>query len=207
VITFPFSFWKNATAGVTYILNDTFTEASLTALTSHTMDVGSGAWSTTSNMSVGAGTGTTFIATPVSSGGGVRATNSFTPPSANYTVGIIGRTVVANVDNLLGVYGRYLDGGNNYYLYIYGDGTMKLFVKDGGAVTQLGSTYTISGFSASTDYDISIVLSGSSISAKLTGSVVIGPVTNTVFAGAGIVGLFMQPVTTTSPTATQFYVI
>ncbi|MGQ0604221.1 MAG: RHS repeat-associated core domain-containing protein [Anaerolineales bacterium] len=77
--------------------------------------------------------------------------------------------------------GGYSGGipSQGYTAEILSNGTVKLWRVDTWA--QLGSTYTISGFSLGTWYTLALRANGSAISVEVNGSTVIGPVTNTAF--------------------------
>ena len=195
-----FSQWRAGAVVVapTYIVNDTFTSASSVLLSAHSPDTG-GAWTTSDSMTVGADTGVVSVTAP--NGTGVGAVNATIPSSANYTVGIVGRLVTASgSSNRIQVMGRRTTNYLTYSVSLDYTGAVVL-----SGATQLGSTYTIPGFSLSTDYTLELVMSGTSISAKVNGATVIGPITDSTYTVIGNASFNLLGVTV-SPIITQFYI-
>jgi len=169
------------------IVRDTFTEAVDTNLTAHTPEVG-GAWTAATTFTVIGATDIVKI-----NSGQEFFWNAAVPPSADYRASVTGRTVATGSTDRFGVAFRG-DGGNfatagtdTYYTYIRGDGVMQLFKQVNGAITTLGTDYTIPGFSASTDYKCEGGAVGTSITAYLDNVSVI-TATDSAHSGAGQLG-------------------
>lgn len=145
-----------------YYLEDTFTEGSNTNIASHTSDSGH-SWSTASWLTVIAAddevNSTSALTTPTLS--------SWVPATADYDIRINGKTVGATTSHQLHVYARYTDADNWYRVRVRGDGNVYLQKMVGGVgPTDLGNA-AISGFSASTYYDIEIRCDGTTIGAYI----------------------------------------
>lgn len=174
------------------IVRATFTVGANTNITSYTGETG-GAWT-----APGGGTFTVDQAggfVRLTSGGQEFAYNAQVPPSANYFVEVTGRTVNTATADRFGpvVRGNGLAfgvaGANAYYAYVRGDGVLQLFRMLNGTPVQLGSDYTIAGFSASTDYRVRLQANGTSLRVYLNDNEVIA-VTDSNIAVAGQIGIY-----------------
>lgn len=181
------------------IKTDTFTESSDTALESHTSDSGGG-WTggNTTNFDVIAATDEL-----ANDSGSFKLTGGDEAPgSADYWCSVNGKTVGTGSANRFASMIRY-DGdvwasASFYMTYIGGNGTWFMFKNVEGSLTQL-DTGTISGFSASTYYDIETRGEGNQIESYIE-SVGQGAVTDSDVSAAGNVGIYMR---TTSPLITS----
>ena len=172
---------------MTVLLSDSFTETTNTALTSHTPEVGS-TWA------IGSGTWTVYEATDSL---GTDALDfcwnnvSFSSPDA-YTQ-VTGRTGGTATQDQFGAcvrstaFARNNASANRYYCLVNGLGTVYMSKEVAGVSTQLGTEYTISGFSASTDYLIRLWVDGSSINVDIDGVTRISA-TDTAVTAAGFSG-------------------
>lgn len=177
------------------IVYDTLTEGSNTNLNAHTPEVG-GAWT------YGMGTWTVLEATDVLSlsSGQQFAYNAATPPSADYWVEVTGRTVATGATDRFGVLvrgdgGDYAAAGTDcYYAYITGTGLLVMLEQTNGSVAAPASysgDYTISGFSASTDYTLRLEAIGSTITAYLDG-VSRATASDSTISAAGQAGVYLR---------------
>lgn len=173
---------------------DTFTDAAGTTLASHSPDIG-GAWSKhagsgSANASIDS-TGARLQSDSTASSA-PSYQNATPPPSADYTVraGIV-RVAAAAATQAAGVMARAVDGANTYYLAEYdnnnGAGRWRLRRVVAGAVTTLGSASAT--LTQDQVYSLELIVSGSSLTLKVDGATVIGPVTNGEIAGPGLVGV------------------
>lgn len=166
-------------------LYDTFTEAGNTALTSHIPDVdtlGAGWQGSASSTQVYGGTGylsstATGAATSgyYPKGGGNLPTNDW-QVDCPISLGINSSTNWSQI--------RLTATNNGFSGYIADiiQGTAILYKIDGsGTATQLGSTYTIPGWTTGTYYTLSLVCNGTTISLLINGSSVIS-VTDSTWA-------------------------
>lgn len=167
------------------IVLDTFTEASSTALESHTADVG-GAWSrhpafATGAATVGAGTGKVVVT------GGPPAPvfiNAAVPPSADYSVAAT--ITVGDSGAIAGVVGRANATLHNYYQAFFYNGSLFLGKYVGGTATTLSSkAYALT---PGTPYTIELVMAGSSLTAKVNGTTEL-TATDAVITTAGLSGV------------------
>lgn len=81
---------------------------------------------------------------------------------------------------------RHASAGNAYAVQWF-DGTLSLRAYTGGSPTTLG-TYTWSSPATATVHNLVLELNGTSLTVKLGGSTVIGPVTDSTYTSAGQVG-------------------
>ncbi len=97
-------------------------------------------------------------------------------------------------DNYVSPVGRLNTAADTYYQVQLKRGPVtkdiRLFKTVAGTFTQLGSTYT--GFTPtnSTPFTLTLSMSGTSITAKVNGSVVIGPITDSDISAAGKAALY-----------------
>jgi hypothetical protein len=88
-----------------------------------------------------------------------------------------------------GLLSRVTDGNNCYRVYNSTGNNLQLRRLIGGATNAMGSTDYAWSPTDGVDYTVEIVVLGSSISVKLDGSTVIGPVTDTTYTSASQAGL------------------
>ena len=170
------------------IKTDTFTEASDTALESHTSDSGGG-WSgfnTTSFDVVGADD-----EVKVDALSDLYAAGTETPSSADYWCNVNCRTVATTIRRI-GSCVRVSTGTtdvNCYALVVTGsDGSWRLRKILSAAITQIAGG-TISGFNAATWYDLKVQAQGTTIKGFIDGSEV-ASVTDSDISAVGKVGIF-----------------
>jgi len=84
-----------------------------------------------------------------------------------------------------GLVGRQIDADNRYETF-QDDGAVSLFKRVSGAPTQLGASYTHTPVANEV---VTLYMKGDQISVQLNGTTIIGPVTDTAFASAGVGGL------------------
>lgn len=168
--------------------SDTFTNTQYTELSAH-----NAAWSKqngyTGNLIIGTG-GTYAISNDNINPGAYQ--HSGTPASADYEVSAdIKRESGTTTPRHIGVCARMVAGATTLYwaMYSHTDGNIRLFKKVAGAQTQLGSSYTYTNAGVAARLLLSVV--GSSISVKLNGATIIGPVTDTSIAAAGKAGIYL----------------
>jgi hypothetical protein len=175
-------------------LSDSFTDTAGTTLASHSPEVG-GAWSKhtssgSANASIDATGGrlqsdaaTTSIPT---------YQNAATPPAADYVVrATVTRTAAATGTQAAGVMLRAVNGVNSYYLADYdansGAGRWRLRKTVSGTNTTLGTaSATLTQDQA---YLLEAVVIGDQLTLRVDGSVVVGPITDSALAAAGLVGV------------------
>ena len=163
-------------------LNDTFDEASSTAITSHTPNTG-GAYSYLTGISggtggtVGAGTGTLVMDSTVSLAG-----NAATPGSADYTLtgNLRLNSGSPRVDAML------RQSGTNGYFVLVAIGSITIYKVTGGAFTSLNSgSGAVSGL---TDYAFSFGISGSTITCTVNTLTVTATDSTYTAAGKAAIG-------------------
>lgn len=180
---------------MTAIVTDTFTEGSNTNLNAHTPEVG-GAWS------YAMGTWTVVGATDIVqlSSGQEFAWNAAVPPGADYYAEVTGRTGATNATDRFGVAirgdgGGYAAAGTDcYYAYIRGDGVLSVLEQTNGVIAApsgYSGDYTITGFSASTDYTLRLEVSGSTITAYIDG-VSRATASDSTISAAGRIGIYLR---------------
>jgi len=156
----------------TPFLTDTFTEASDTILTSHTSDSG-GTWAKL-NM-VAAQTFTVNGASDYVSNSGTDgdiAYNSATPPSADYSVtATINNTTSTTVDRLAGPCVRVQADGSGYCATLGGSGIFSIREYAPGGTNIYGAVLSTATYSVavSTEYTITLSITGSDLSATVDG--------------------------------------
>jgi hypothetical protein len=182
------------------IITDTFTEASNTALASHTPDTG-GTWS------VGSGTWTVYGATDeLGCDSREFAWNSSTFSSADCYAEVTAKTDSASTVHQFGccvrssAYGRGNASANRYWCYVDGAGSVFAQKEISGASSQIGSTGSIASFSTTTYYLVRLQASGSSITVDVDGVNEV-TVTDTAITGANLSGLYFR---NTNPRVTLF---
>jgi hypothetical protein len=168
------------------IYYDTFTEASTTALESHTPDCGSG-WSggDTTGVSVYSD-GTAYNESAFQFN---EAPNSSTPTDADYWVEVNGKTVQADSNARIGVVGRYQNSTDYYRCAVFGTGTLQLWVFNSGGNSQIDTSKTISGFSASTFYTARLTMAGTTITCTGGGQTATG--TDSTYSTKGNAGVYI----------------
>lgn len=171
---------------------DNFNELTVdTALASHTPDTG-GAWTVgSSNWTV------RFLTDELGCDGREFAWNAATPPSADYTVEVNGRTNNTVTTHQFGCCGRSTAfaranaSANRYWCYVDGSGVCFILKEIAGASTQIGSTYTIPSFSTTTYYSIKLGMSGSTITLSVNGVQQLSN-TDTAITAANLAGLYFR---------------
>lgn len=110
---------------------------------------------------------------------------------ADYITQATWRQVTAETGNKLRLMARRASANAMYFLeYDSATADVKLYVRSGGTNTQIGSSHSWSP-STATDYVFQLICQGSSISVKIDGSTVIGPVTNATNTAAGQAGFLV----------------
>jgi hypothetical protein len=182
------------------IITDTFTEASNTALASHTPDTG-GTWS------VGSGTWTVYGATDeLGCDSREFAWNSSTFSSADCYAEVTGKVDNVATTQQFGccvrssAFGRANASANRYWCYVDGVGNVFLNKEISGSSSQIGSTGSIASFSTTTYYLVRLQASGSSITVDVDGGNEV-TTTDTAITGANLSGLYFR---NTSPRVTLF---
>jgi hypothetical protein len=190
-------------SGSTTFLSDSFTEASQTALESHTPETGS-SWNTGDAADWNVETG--GYASPDVT---VEDTNTFvwntaTPPSANYVAGLTGKVYYNGTGREIALLARWSDAGSatysGYRLVLNGGGAVALQVLNSGTPTTLISDDidNYETYNYLDTYGLEIVFSGSAytditINIYDDTDTLIFTTTNstdhTVITGAGAVGM------------------
>jgi len=166
-------------------LNDTFTEASATNVTSHTPESG-GAWSLQSGFAspvpvIGAGTGRMAFD---SAAYAVIGKVSATPPSADYTVTATGKIQASA--NLVGAVARLAATGLTCIAGWVGNNGKAEIQRYGGAGTTTLFT-TAYAVSLNTDYTVELEVSGTTLTLRVNG-VTVGTATDASITAAGNAG-------------------
>lgn len=105
--------------------------------------------------------------------------------TADYFVRATWRQLTAETSNTFRLVGRKASANASYFVeYALATTDLRLYSRSGGTNTHIGSAYSWSP-SLTTDYVVDLVMNGSSISVKLDGATVIGPVTDTANSSAG----------------------
>lgn len=173
-------------------VQDTFTEASDTALESHSPETShswSGAettaWDVTASTDVAQRDGTNNQLAALAVGGS----------DADYLVEGTFATGGSGGDDRFGLYGRYNGasfGSQSGYFGGKGtgaDGSWALSRLDAGSFNTLGSG-SISGFSASTEYKFGVHMNGNQISLYIDDVEEVAPVTDSTYSAVGSIGMF-----------------
>lgn len=126
------------------------------------------------------------------------ATASITPPSADYSVSM-DITVISTADFTACGPGARVSGASRNSGYFASvdpnDGQLRLERFDAGSRTTLGEPYDISGLLGTlpaTLADVDVKCEGDQISLLLGGTVVVGPVTDTMYNAAGLSGFYLR---------------
>lgn len=171
----------------TYFLSDTFTEASDTALASHTPEIG-GTWVSGVGTPIVYSTG---VLKNTAAGNGMHH-NNVSPGSANYTV----TTKIVLNTSLNTYYGgaaaRVQSDKSGYVCLIAGGGGAMIFrrVSDGGYGGSALDSDTISGFGSTTEYTIAFTVNGSTLSCNISPGDISMTATDTNISAAGYAGVF-----------------
>jgi len=98
-------------------------------------------------------------------------------------------TAVNGSDRWAGVFGRYTDINNHYYLLLrHGSNTVELRKKVGGALTTLDSaSFTVN---LNTTYTLRLKISGTSLTGYVNGVAVLSATDNALVSGSVAVGMF-----------------
>ena len=169
--------------------SDSFTDTNGTLLTAHTPDAGTG-WTESGDASA-------FIDAEIQNNQARPSSNRANQDlivhadpdqsSADYTVKATIKGLQEANSRPLGLIARYTDDDNFYLAEILpGEDQFKLWVKNAGTPTQLGST--INQAPAVNDV-VELIVSGTTISVKVNSTEIIS-VTNSVHSSAGAGGLF-----------------
>jgi hypothetical protein len=123
---------------------------------------------------------------------------------ADYAVRGIVRELGTDASKTFRLLARATDGNNCYRVAQSAGGSLQLRRIIAGATNAMGSTdYTFTPASA-TDYTIELVCNGTSISVKVDGAVVIGPVTDSTYTTGAKAGVGIGGTTGSSNTTTGF---
>lgn len=118
-------------------------------------------------------------------------TTNQTITTADYITQATFRQVTAESGNKFRLMARRASASAMYFVeYDSATADLKLYKRTGGVNTQIGSSY---GWTPSTvtDYVVQLICQGTSISVKLDGSTVIGPVTDATNSAAGQAGFLV----------------
>lgn len=173
------------------IKTDTFTVGSDTALESHTSDSGGG-WSggDTTRYDIQASNDEVDI----DSSSRRVALGDETPGSADQIVKVNGKTGTTNTNNRVGPIARAsgnASSGTYYCAVLTGDGDVGLEKSVSGSITTLGTPQSVSGFNASTYYDIEVTCDGDQISLDFDNGTLTETVTDTSITQVGKIGMVM----------------
>lgn len=179
---------------MTVIKTDIFTEASDTALESHSSDVGGGwdgAAAETTGFDIEADDDEVHRAL---SGGRGYGVGNEDPASADYWVEISAKTGATNTTDRIGDAVRH-DGAarlshSSYNCLVRGDGVWFFSKSVAGSGTQL-DTGSIASFSASTFYDLKVQADGTTIKFFIN-DVEVSSVTDSDISAAGNVAIFIR---------------
>ena len=180
------------------IKTDTFTEASDTALESHTSDSGGG-WSGADTTAFDVIAATDEVKRDFA-GVAKAASGDEAPTSADYYVTVNGKTVDDGnfVVDGFGPAVRIADASNFYYVQVLrgtstaSEGRLRLYKNVATVHTQIGSDYNITSFAGSTYYDVKLQIEGTSLEVWLDGTSRIGPETDSALSAAGEVGFAIR---------------
>ena len=169
-------------------LTDTFTDVSGTVLSSHTPDLGGGAWAA-------------HAAAPsnlqISNANRCRANgttnciwyNPTAPSTPNYSVEADLVFIGAGPVQVYGVMGRIDSAATTFYYFHYNGSTgdWELYKTVASVDTLLGSFSDVGN--ANNDKHAKLIMDGSNISGAVGGVVVVGPIVDTDITAAGYAGL------------------
>lgn len=183
-------------------VEDTFTEATDTTLDNHTSDSGH-SWGSGSdgaaNYDVLSATGTIES----TSGSPDCATCQASPSSADYTTEVTGQVVSSSNGRYFGIIARWdggsVGGGTGYVLRLNEDADFQLYEVTTGTFSLLEQV-SISGFSVSTTYKLTLDISGSTLTASVDDTEEISQ-TDSTTSSAGNPGVITRR---TEPSMTLF---
>ena len=184
----------------TTFVRDTFTGTNGTFLESHAPDTG-GAWTRVQGQGLILQSNEV---TPNKTNGTDRYTNSATPPSAEYAVGITVSFAAVDSANYVELLAR-LSGTNGYMVYVNAQSAYQIVRFTGGVPTTLASgTTTALNIGIASDNEIVFQVTDASKRLIINGTVVATTTDNT-YTAAGRVGFGLQLKTKDDSIADDFY--
>ncbi len=183
-----------------YFIFDTFTDSDGTLLASHTGETGATWTQGFANVSIKVQSNRIFQ----ENAGVAVFTASGTPPSADYTVKASVRFITVVAGTLLTLDARSDAGHNTCYRVQIWDNKLALIKDVSSTETQIGSDFPVT-WNTSQDYEVKLVLNGTSLEVFLDGVSVIGPHTDGTITTAGVVGFVYASGATGGSTTTGMH--